>query len=204
MKDFENLQKDWKTIKASNIGVANTSDSLLEKLIKVNNKIIYSNIAASLAFIITVIILVWIWFRYTNNGTFLFQISILSMGILLLVSFVLLWHRALFWKTPEFNKNVHTFSKNMLKKLSFYKWVTNIYIPIYTLLLSINLILYFEDVLKNVNFWTTCIVYVVTFGWICIGSFIFIRRQQKKNKEEIDPIINELKRVRTSLESMNH
>ncbi len=195
MNDFEDLKNDWKSVSTSHIELNKNSNSLIEKLKKLQRKIILGNIKTTLLFLPTFIILGWLWLAY-EKGSALFYSSLISMAILLVVSLIILWYRVLFWKTPEIDKNVKSFASIMIKKLSYYKWITNIYMPIYSILLTIILFIYFQAILKEASFWFSFWVYTLTFSWALIVSLIGIKRKIKKNKEEIDPILGDLRKIK--------
>lgn len=198
MSDFEELKNDWKSVKTSNTEMSQNPDSLLEKLKKLHKKILFGNVLTSILFAPTFIILGWLWSAY-DNGTPFFYGSLLSMAILLLITLAILWYRVLFWKTPELNKNVTSFARVMIKKLSYYKWITNMYMPVYLILLASILFVYFQVILKGASFWFTFWAYTLTFCWVLIVGFISMMRKVKKNKKEIDPILQDLRQIKEML-----
>ncbi|WP_106792861.1 hypothetical protein [Aquimarina sp. Aq78] len=198
MSDFEELKNDWKSVNISNTEMSQNPDSLLEKLKKLNKKILFSNLLTSILFAPTFIVLGWLWSAY-DSGTPLFYGSLLSMGILLLITLVILWYRVLFWKTPELNKNVTSFARIMIKKLSYYKWITSMYMPVYLILLASILFVYFRVVLKGASFWFSFWAYTLTFCWVLIVGFISMMKKVKKNKKEIDPVLQDLRQIKEML-----
>lgn len=195
MNDFEDLKNDWKSVKTSNTELNENSGSLIKKLKKLQRKIVVGNIITSILFIPTFIVLGWLWSAY-EKGNLLFYGSLICMAILLICTIIIFWYRMLFWKTPELDKNVKSFTKIMIKKLSYYKWITNIYMPIYSIILSIILFAYFQVILEDASFWFSFWAYTLTFGWSLLVSFIGIKRKMKKNKKEIDPILQDLRSIK--------
>ncbi|MDA7716933.1 hypothetical protein N8834_00275 [bacterium] len=194
MNDFEDLKNDWKSIQTSSIELNENSNSLAEKLKKLQRKILLGNIITSITFIPTFIILVWLWTSY-EKGSILFYGSLVCMAILLVSTLVLFWYRTLFWKTSELDKNVKSFAKIMIKKLYYYKWITNIYMPIYSIVLTLIVFAYYHAILKDVSFWFSFTAYTLTLGWVIVIGSIYIKRKIKKNKKEIDPILSDLKQI---------
>ncbi|MEW7277985.1 hypothetical protein ABW636_05265 [Aquimarina sp. 2201CG1-2-11] len=195
MNDFDKLKKDWKSVKTTKTELKNDSNSLIERLKKLQRKIITGNIISSILFIPTIFMVGWLWTAYEKGNT-LFYGSLFCLAILILFTIGIFWYRVLFWKTPELDKNVKSFATIMIKKLSYYKWITNIYMPVYSVLLTAILFAYFQTILKDADFWFSFWAYTLTFGWAIGVSFVGIKRKRKKNKKEIDPILHDLKQIK--------
>ncbi|KAA3611019.1 MAG: hypothetical protein D8M58_13640 [Calditrichaeota bacterium] len=201
MDEFKNLVEDWNSIKGETPTTLKDADSLMEKLKKIQRKILFSNLFMSVAFALTFIVLGWVYTSFPDHGPYFYG-SLISMFILMIVTMGFSWYQVLFWRTPDMSQDMLSFSTHMIKKLKYLIWMTKVYVPFYTLMLALAFLFYFQDLLADASFQFKLIAYTLTFGWIFgIGIFSWIRKR-KKQKIEIIPIIEQLQEIQKSLSSV--
>lgn len=201
MDEFKNLVDAWSSIKGETPVTLKDAGSMMEKLKKIQAKIIFSNLLMSLGFAIVFMVLGWVWSTNTDRGLYFYG-SIASMFALLIVTMAFSWYQVLFWRTPNMDQDMLTFSTRMARKLKYLIWMTKFYVPIYTILLALTFIFYFLDLLAEASLQFKLIAYTTTFGWI-IGMGLFSwKRKMKKNKVAIIPIIEQLEDIHESLSSV--
>ncbi|WP_298419354.1 hypothetical protein [uncultured Kordia sp.] len=197
MNDFDDIVNDWKSVSSEEIKMTDVSNSLFEKLRKLQRKIIFGNLLMSVSFTAVFTVFIWLWnanlFKERSDN---FYLGLSFMFALLTVTLVMMWYRVLFWRTPnDISENMKAFAVKMLKKLRYFRWITNVFMPVYLVMLAVGMTIYFQDVLQETSFQTKLIAYSLTYVWILLVGFIMMRKKQKKNNKEVDPIIENLEEI---------
>ncbi len=198
MDEFKNLIDDWGKIKGETPATLKDAGSLMAKLKKIQKRIFLSNLFMSVGFAFAFIVLGWVY-SSLNDRSIYFYGSILSMFALMILTMGFSWYQMLFWKTPDMSQDMVHFSERMLKKLKYMVWLTKTYVPVYTVLLAFGFHFYFLDVLAEASLQFKIIAYALTYGWIFGISTFSWKRKIKKNKLEIEPIIEKLEGIHKSL-----
>ncbi|EDP98328.1 hypothetical protein U8527_20250 [Kordia algicida OT-1] len=197
MNDFNDMVNDWKSIATDNTERKKVSDSLFGKLKKLQQKIVFGNLLMSLSFAAVFAVFIWLWNENPlKERSDNFYIGLTFMFILLTTTIAMMWYRVLFWRTPnDISENMKAFATKMLKKLRYFKWITNFFMPVYLVLLAVGMTIYYQDVLYETSLQFKMIAYGLTFVWLFVVGFIVVRKKQKKNSKEIDPIIKSLEEI---------
>lgn len=201
MNDFSKIQKSWQKIGAPNYKLDTGSETLFLELVKLKKKIVRANITMSILFAFNFIVFGWLWSHFpigSRNPEF--HIGLGLVTVLIAVTLFVMWFRVLFWNTPAFmTANTLQFLQKMIRKLRYYKWITNFYMPVYLVLLGIALAIYFNDVFANASLLFKSIGYGLSFSWVIGMGFYSWVKKRRKNQQEIDPILEQLKQVESSL-----
>jgi len=197
MTDFNDLQNDWKLVSSKETERKDVSDSLYVKLKKLQRKIVLGNLFMSISFAFVFAVFIVLWNENPLKGrSDNFYLGLTFMFVLLTVTLAMMWYRVLFWRTPNaISENMKRFATKMLKKLKYFKWITNFFMPVYLVLLAIGMTIYFQDVLREVSLQFKLIAYGSTYIWLLIVGFIIIRKKKKKNTKDVDPIIENLEEI---------
>jgi cytochrome bd-type quinol oxidase subunit 1 len=197
MNDFNDLQNDWKSVSSNELQRKVQSDSLFGKLKKIQLKIVFGNLLMSISFAIVFAVFIWLWNENPlKERSDNFYLGLTFMFILLSVTLAMMWYRVLFWRTPnDISENMKAFATKMLKKLRYFKWITNFFMPVYLVLLAVGMTIYFQDVLREASLQFKLIAYGMTYAWLLIVGFIIVRKKQQKNNKDVDPIIESLEEV---------
>lgn len=197
MNDFNDIVNDWKSVSSGEIKSKDTSDSLFTKLKKLQRKIVFGNLFMSVSFAAVFTVFIWLWNENPlKERSDNFYLGLTFMFILLTVTLAMMWYRVLFWRTPnDISENMKAFATKMLKKLRYFKWITNFFMPIYLILLAIGMSIYYQDVLHGASLKFKLTAYGLTYAWLLIVGFIVVRKKQKKNNKDVDPIIKNLEEI---------
>ncbi|WP_430410528.1 hypothetical protein [Kordia sp.] len=202
MNDFNDMVNDWKSVSSGEIKTTNVGDSLFAKLKKLQRKIVFGNLLMSLSFAIVFAVFIWLWKTNPLKGrSDSFYLGLTFMCILLTVTLAMMWYRVLFWRTPnDISENMKAFATKMLKKLRYLKWITNFFMPVYLLMLAVGMTIYFQDVLYGASWKFKLIAYGLTYTWVLFVGFVIMRKKQKKNNKDVDPIIENLEEILKTFE----
>lgn len=197
MNDFNDIVNDWKSVSSGEIKSKDTSNSLFARLKKLQRKIVFGNLLMSVSFAAVFAVFIWLWNENPlKERSDNFYLGLTFMFILLTVTLAMMWYRVLFWRTPnDISENMKVFAMKMLKKLRYFKWITNFFMPVYLVLLAIGMTIYFQDVLHEASLKFKLTAYGLTYVWLLIVGFIIVRKKQKKNNKDVDPIIKNLEEI---------
>ena len=197
MNDFNDMINDWKSVSAEEIVSKEVGDSLFGKLKKLQRKIVFGNLLMSISFAGVFAVFIWLWNENPlKERADNFYLGLTFMFVLLIITLAMMWYRVLFWRTPnDISENMKAFATKMLKKLRYFKWITNFFMPVYIVLLAIGITIYFQDVLREGSLQFKLIAYGLTYIWLFVVGFIMVRKKQKKNNKEVNPIIKNLEEI---------
>ncbi|WP_046744022.1 hypothetical protein [Kordia zhangzhouensis] len=201
MKDFNDMINDWNLVVSSKTEVGKETNSLFEKLKKLQRKIVFGNLLMSISFATVFAVFIWLWkANPLKERSDNFYLALTFMFILLIVTLIMMWYRVLFWRTPNnISENMKEFAVKMLKKLRYFVWITNFFMPVYLILLAIGITIYFQDTLRNVTLSYKILIHTFTYGWLLFVGFIVTRKKQKKNNKDVVPIIKNLEEILETL-----
>ena len=151
----------------------------------------------SISFAVVFVVFGWLWNENPlKERSDNFYLGLTFMFILLTVTLAMMWYRVLFWRTPnDISENMKSFAMKMLNKLKYFKWITNFFMPVYLVLLAIGMTIYFQDVLQEATLKFKFIAYGMTYSWLLIVGFVIVRKKQRKNSKDVDPIIENLEEI---------
>lgn len=77
----------------------------------------------------------------------------------------------------------------------FQKKIRTWNMPVYFILLSSALGVYFYELLKDIDLWKMILAYVITYSWMFFAYFYLGKKEIKKQDAKMDRIISELKNL---------
>lgn len=178
--DFDNIKNEWQQ---QNIG---SSKEVIKHVIKRDERLKKENLVVTIFCSITITILgYFVLFSVSENQISMFVV----MGLMFLMGFqpIIFWMRNL----PDnfmANKNSIEQLKSTRSKLKYNLLVTNIFMPIYFVVLSVLVYFYIDNLEALPDTWKI---------WIMIPTGVFMMtifiygwfKQRRKDEEEIIPLL---------------
>ncbi len=195
MQDFDALKKIWQEEpgKARQISTPAELSSTSQRNRKWLKNI---QLIGAIGQIFTGAFITWMIF-YGNFG-FKFWYTYLSMGLVVLLS--LMQAAFMFYSYGKVNAIDESLSpaEHLRQWEEYYairKKQLNFQGPIFTILLSIALGIYYIEILSGRPFWPSLIIIILTIAWILFAYFYLGRKSIKKETGRLQSIIDELKQV---------
>ncbi len=180
--NFEALQKEWRNQESP-------SGNIISKIIERDEKLKKENLFITILFSSTIFILGSIVFAFLENTTTM----LVTGGMMFLLGFqaFVFWMRNL---KPDFiaEQNMEKKIRQTRRHLQYQLVVTNFFMPLYCVFLSVLCYLYINHLEMLPEEWKPWIV-LVTLLYILVMFLIFWRKQRRKDKDEIWPLLEELK-----------
>jgi hypothetical protein len=192
--DLDTFKKDWQQQKVPEVTKTAASESLYQRFEKINKKMMRTNVVTSILMIATMFFIGWIWWLYEAKQGWAFDGSILSIEILIILVSIVFWSRVMQEKHMALNKDTKSFLKAAIGKLKRSVYITKRVIPVYAVLLNLSLVLYFYDLMKHKPSWFL-IATLITTAYIIGVSIVGNKRHRKKQRKEIEPLIEEMEAV---------
>ncbi|MBL7770354.1 MAG: hypothetical protein JNK20_15340 [Flavipsychrobacter sp.] len=195
MQDFDALKKIWQEEpgKARQISTPAELSSTSQRNRKWLKNI---QLIGAIGQIFTGAFITWMIF-YGNFG-FKFWYTYLSMGLVVLLS--LMQAAFMFYSYGKVNAIDESLSpaEHLRQWEEYYairKKQLNFQGPIFSILLSIALGIYYIEILSGRPFWPSLIIIILTIAWILFAYFYLGRKSIKKETGRLQSIIDELKQV---------
>lgn len=195
MQDFDALKKIWQEEpgKARQISTPAELSSTSQRNLKWLKNI---QLIGAIGQIFTGAFITWMIF-YGNFG-FKFWYTYLSMGLVVLLS--LMQAAFMFYSYGKVNAIDESLSpaEHLRQWEEYYairKKQLNFQGPIFSILLSIALGIYYIEILSGRPFWPSLIIIILTIAWILFAYFYLGRKSIKKETGRLQSIIDELKQV---------
>ncbi len=198
--NLEDFKSNWQNQKSpKEIRTAKTNE-LVEKMKHFDQKITRQNWLTSLAFAVTSIALIGFYFTFKDFGP-IFYGTIIGVILLMGISMVLFWKRKVLSKQQDFSQESKQFIDGRIAQLEYNKNITRIYMPIYAIVLTSLLMFYIGEVGQLMERNHRLMAYGVTLTYI-IGIMIYgMRKQYRKDREIIDPMLEELQDIKNNWEA---
>lgn len=181
--DFDNIKNEWQQ---QNII---SSKEILQQVIQRDEQLKKENLIITILFSSTIFILgTFVFSLVYNNETSMF----LVMGLMFLMGFqaVVFWMRNLPHNLLA-NKNSIEQLESMRNRLRYGLLVTNVFMPIYFIILSILIYFYIDSLPALPDSWKIWIM--IPTGTFMMTIFIYgWLKQRSKDKEEIIPLLNSI------------
>ena len=197
MKDFNDMINDWNSVVSEKIELTEKPNSLFDKLKKLQRKIVFGNLLMSVSFAAVFAVFIWLWkANPLKERSDNFYLGLTFMFVLLTITLAMMWYRVLFWRTPNhISENMKGFAIKTLKKLRYFVWITNFFMPVYLGLLAVGITIYFQDTLREVSLLYKVLIHTLTYAWLLFIGFMITRKKQKKNRKDVVPIIKNLEEI---------
>lgn len=198
--NLDDMKNEWQKKQAPDRLDAAKTDSLFSRYLNVNKKMVRSNWISTIFMCFVMLFIVWIWWLYEANQGWAFDGSIISTEILIAMVLAVMWSRTIQESRVSLIDDTQSFLKDAIAKLKRTITITKKVMPVYAILLNLSLVLYFYDLMKHKPSWfliATVLTTVYNQGMAYIG----FRRHRKKQKNEVEPLIEEMQEMLTSLNS---
>jgi len=188
--NFNNIKNDWQ---GQSIQI---NGSILDKTTQRDDAVRRENLFVTILFASTIFILGNVVFPFISDD----QGAMLSLGG---VMFLLGCQALIFWmrnfaNNAMANKNSKEQLNSIKNKLRYQLLVTNLFMPIYFILLSVliySYITHLEALPDNWKMWV-----LIPFGTFMLSMFLFgWFKQRKKDQAEVIPLLEEVKEELSSL-----
>lgn len=196
--NFDALKNEWQQQQAPEVNRQQGENSLAARLRKTQRKILFSNIFITIGLIIGLLGVGWGWI-YMPAGNTAYLINLLMVSLLIVGAAIVLWTRLLFWKKPDFSLDSRTFIQQTLRRLKRTPWITRRIIPIYTTLLFIFMVFH---TLTSLAPFSATVKWVAISGLVVYFVVVYVlsmRWHRRKQRSEIEPLIQELEKIAQSL-----
>lgn len=190
MEASNELQEIWKQQGTS----MPEATKLIEKANEFKKKGLFKLLSASVALILTILIIALVWIYYdsvlisTKLGMALVILGILIYGISYLKNVPLL-------TKPGFDMNTQQYLEQIKTLKERQQFMQNKMLNIYFILLSIGLVLYMYEPASQMPLTMRIITYSLTIGWMLFAWFYLRPKQIKRNNTKINELLEEFERV---------
>ncbi len=179
---FDDLKKNWQ--KSTAMPALNEARyrALLEKARgsyrSYRRKILRETIMVTVSFVITFAVFIWIWLAFPDRSAWFYS------GILT-ISAIMVVYNTLFWLTIRSQKKENTletrqFVQDVIKRLRLRLRIMHVGVPVYTVLLAIELTLYYMDFAYRFNWWQNLLLFGVTYVYAFGITWFFYRKKENE------------------------
>lgn len=185
MDPFDQLRRDW--IAAP---VPDVPAKLVQSVANQQRKTVFSNIAVTVSFAVVYGVIGWLFFTL-DGRTPAFYTSIALLAVLLAVYLTAFWATVMV-NVPDPTENTRTYASATLKKLELRKFLIQKGMPVYGVLLTAILFLYYTDVLMHASLTFKLTAYGLTGAYLVIVS-VLSAKKRKRQIDKLDALIAELR-----------
>ena len=202
--DFEDFKQNWQEVKAPDATKDSGShESLVQRIKNLNRKMIFSNLAGSIALSFTILFIGWIWHEMPNRS-WMFYGAIVCVMVIILISIVLMWWRLPLWSKSDLTLSSHQFVENTLIKLKRTRFVRTQFMPAYNTILFLSIMLYALDILQGASMAMQVGILGGNAVFMTIIIYVSMRFSKKKQENELEPLIKELEDIRNGLRELSN
>jgi membrane-associated HD superfamily phosphohydrolase len=187
MDPFDQLRRDW--IAAP---VPDVPAKLVQSVANQQRKTIFTNIGVSLSFAAVYVVIFWVYTTYDDH-TPAFYTSLILMAVLLGVYLTALWTTVMV-NVPDPTENTRTYALATVKKLELRRFLLDKGTPVYGILLTAILFLYYTDVLMHASLTFKLTAYGLTGAYLVIVSLLS-NKKRKRQIAELDALIADVKQM---------
>lgn len=188
MMNFEEIQQSWKSVNpGAGVHRPPETESLLNQIKKQQKAVIRSNVAVTIAFVVTFSVFASLFLAFHAQRGLLFSGSIFFMTVLMMVYLFVMWKGVAF-KKMDFTVTAPEFLSHYQKKLVWRKRLITTYTWIYGVLLWLAVMAYMLDVTDGAGPMMRIGAPLITTVYIV--AVLFITRFTKGKKQLIK--LNEL------------
>lgn len=188
-KELENLWKQSETVVPAKQANLTTIKSNRMKLKNTQVK------GAVLLIITGVIILLIMIFLDPKLKTFPIVSSMIIISITCFLQAIIMLFTANKISTIDESQAPGLHLKQWQDFREFQKKLRHWNMPVYYVLLSIALGVYFYELLKNIDLWKMILAYIITYSWMLFAYFYLGKKEIKKQDAKLEGIITELKNL---------
>jgi hypothetical protein len=198
--DFEALQQQWKTQRATDTHATLPSSELLNARLKQQQrKIIVSNIGTTIGFIAAFVAFAWVYWSFHNGRSWLFSGSIAAMYLLLIVYLFVIWKNVSVSKYTSQTPTV-AYLNAMRTQFVWRRKVMTQYIKLYMILLWISLMCYGFDITQGATMQFKIGYISSVTGYMFLVYYLSNRFKAKKQLTNLNDLIAELDALSQSMQ----
>lgn len=198
--NIDELKKDWKTRKTpvEDVGIDQKLSSRLDEYHQIQRKTRLNNVICSILFGCSIIFL-WCVVYFMQEASWWVYSGILVLSVEMVLGSGFAWYRTSLKKADHIQVDSYTYITKAIQKLRYRKLFSRYIIPLYSLLLVTGINLVYVDVLSDYSMiWRLMIHFAVSLA-IAVFVVLEFRKRIKKQRNEIDPMIVDLKSVKERL-----
>jgi hypothetical protein len=194
MKEFDDLISVWKEQKENSLSV----EQVLLNINTQRNKMAFKLFLAVLAMFASVIVMIAVWIFIDIKSIYT------HIGLSMLVSLVFIYSILMIRNLRSLKTTDKLLSPKQhiaqLKKIQQEQNIMNTYyLKIYFVILTVGLLLYYQEILAPASMLFKVITYVVTISWLLFAQFYIGRRNIAKNNAKMQAMLNELEKIENQL-----
>lgn len=189
MVDYDSMINSWRNINDDNKENPDDFVQFVKEKVKMQQrKMLIVNILLSSTFTMSLVVILGIWLAFPER-TIYFYGSLIAMGLSMILLLLITWSG---FQLKKYDPQVETkrfisgHKRKLMNRIFALKYAT----PAFLVLLIINFMLYFQDVLVNESIIFKIFAYSLTIFWIIGLGFAFnknrIRAIQENEKLLID------------------
>ena len=192
MEEFKELENLWKQSETTVPAKQQNLTTIKSNRMKLKN----NQIKGALLLIITGIFILFIMiFLDSKLKTIPIISSMIIISITCFLQAVLMLFTAKEIANIDETQSPSLHLKQWQNFREFQKKIRTWNMPVYFILLSSALGVYFYELLKNIDLWKMILAYVITYSWMFFAYFYLGKKEIKKQDAKMDGIISELKNL---------
>ncbi|HEX6429580.1 MAG TPA: hypothetical protein VF008_17935 [Niastella sp.] len=198
MNSFEDIQKNWLSQPVNDMVTPSEIQFVQNKWQQHQRKVLFANLAMSIAFLAALIIVGWVYFAFRHQYGWPFDVSIAAVYCLLIIFLIVAW-RSYGFKKENLEVSSADFIDYQICKLEWQRKILSTYVWIYSVLLWFALSFYVVEVTSRASILFTLTALGITTGYLIGITLWSWFRKNKKRLQQIDEIINDLKQLHDAL-----
>ena len=199
--NIDDLKSDWKSQQKPGSSAKQEIDptSLLNSFEKVQHKTKKENIILSITLSLTIAFL-WGMVYFLGNTSWWVYTGVIIMTVEMIATAAFAWYRNSLKKWGNVQSNSYNYILAAIKKLKYRKFLMIYVMPMYGLLLITGINLVYIDVISELSSTLRWVIHLSVSGILAVFFIVQIARRLKKERREIDPLIEELQAMKEGLE----
>ena len=194
--DFEQLKKGWQEQKAPQVVIDSEREgSLMQQIAGVRKTYVRQNVLVTLMLLPVIGVTSYIWVLFKADFGWKFDLSILLVNVVIVLSLALHWYKTTAWYRYDFTENTQLFLSHLIERLKLIKWLSYTGSLIYVIALWAILVLYIGEVAGGYHTAFAWYVIGATTPWVIISYWWGAARQKKKDSKHTDPLLKELEEL---------
>ena len=201
MMNIDDLKSDWKSQQKPGSSAKQEVDptSLLNSFENVQHKTKKENIILSITLSLTIAFL-WGMVYFLGNTSWWVYTGVIIMTVEMIATAAFAWYRNSLKKWGNVQSDSYNHILAAIKKLKYRKFLMIYVMPMYGLLLITGINLVYIDVISELSSTLRWVIHLSVSGILAVFFIVQIARRLKKERREIDPLIEELQAMKEGLE----
>jgi phosphatidylglycerophosphate synthase len=145
-------------------------------------------------------VIVYIWYLYEADFGWRFDVSILLINLLIVLTLAIHWYKTTAWYRYDFTESTLKFLQHLVARLKFIKWLSYTGSLIYVVSIWLIFVLYIWEVGQDMEPLQRNLILIAVSLWVGISYFWGVWRQRKKDAVGTNPLLEELEALLKKLE----